>query len=926
MKSIYFFLLIIALSCTSNQDKQYREYLNLAGEWQFALDTLQEGEQQQWYLSDLEDQVSLPGTTDLDKKGFLNDNVSTMRLNRVYTYEGIAWYRKNVVIPQSFEGKHLELSLERTKTTKIWIDSIYLGTSQLLQSPQKFDVSNYLAPGEHSITIQVNNDLKLTPYGNVHIYSDETQTNWNGIIGRMFIEATAKTYISGLQVHPDVENKKIDIELMIDNQLDLDNVDIELQVEKTVDGETTRLRSGKSNARISGKIALEYDLGADSELWDEFEQPLYTLTAVISNGRTRDSKTVPFGMRKFEAKGTQFSVNGRTTFLRGKHDACVFPITGFPPMSVEGWVRVYQIAKSYGINHYRFHSYCPPEAAFTAADQEGIYLQAEIPFWGELKSGTLAAVLREEGMAMLDAYANHPSFVMFSHGNEIGGPQDLVDRNITELKKHDNRPLYTMGSNNGIGYIPPTEHTDFFVGARTPYAHDTILTHVRLTHAFADSRDGGILNTFTPSTEINFDYPVSQVNMPVISHEIAQYQVFPDYNEIDKYTGVVRARNLEVFRGRLEDAGMLQQDSAFQQASGAWSAICYKAEMEAALRTGGLAGFQLLDLQDFPGQGTALVGVLDAFMDSKQVITPEAWKQSCNDVVVLAEFPKYCWTTDEEFAATIKIANYSNKEIADGLVWQLKTKDDVTVGEGTISGISASIGGLTTAGQIKADLASVSQPEKLSLNIAVSNSEYSNSYPVWVYGPVKPVEQTEGIIVAKKLDMQLALQLEKGEKVLLFPRSEDVSDNSYPGLFPPDFWNWGMFKGISERNGRPVSPGTLGILTDPHHPIFDSWPTDFHTNWQWFSIIKASNSLILDDMPDGYLPIVQVVDNMERNNKLGLIFEFKVGNGKLLVCMSRLDELMNQPEAVQLYRSMISYMNSDSFDPEYELTVPALLE
>ena len=299
------------------------------------------------------------------------------------------------------------------------------------------------------------------------------------------------------------------------------------------------------------EIELEYQFNEPCDLWDDYQHPIYHLTAVISAGDAKDTMTVPFGMRKFAANGTQFTINGRTVFLRGKHEAAVFPLTGFTPMNVDDWRRVYRIAKTYGINHYRFHTYCPPEAAFRAADEEGIYLQAELPFWGGLDSDTIADMLKEEGFAMLKAYANHPSFVMFSPGNEIWSGHDRVEKNILAFKAYDNRPLYTMGSNVNIGYMAPKDYCDFFVGARVPEHGDSILGHARLTHAFADATDGGILNTQTPSTDVDFDFAVSQIPIPLISHEIGQYQIYPDYSEIDKYTGVLQARNLEVFRNRL---------------------------------------------------------------------------------------------------------------------------------------------------------------------------------------------------------------------------------------------------------------------------------------------------------------------------------------------------------------------------------------
>jgi hypothetical protein len=135
-----------------------------------------------------------------------------------------------------------------------------------------------------------------------------------------------------------------------------------------------------------------------------------------------------------------------------------------------------------------------------------------------------------------------------------------------------------------------------------------------------------------------------------------------------------------------------------------------------------------------------------------------------------------------------------------------------------------------------------------------------------------------------------------------------------------------MFKQISENVNKPVSPGTLGILTDPEHPVFKDFPTDFHTNWQWFSIVKASNSFILDNTPSDYRPIVQVIDNLERNYKLGLLFEFRVGEGKLLVCTSDLLKIIDKPEATQLYQSLLNYVESKNFQPAYSLSTEELPE
>ncbi|UII19866.1 sugar-binding domain-containing protein [Fulvivirga ligni] len=906
------FFLSILLSCS--EDKPQRARIDLSGSWQFAVDTATEGIDQQWFMQTLNDSVNLPGTTDTNKKGIVNTDTTTMHLNRRYIYEGAAWYRKKVHIPADFQGKHLELSLERSKVSQVWVDSIWVGSSKLLQSPQKFNVTNVLTPGDHYIAIMVNNDLSLTPYGNVHIYSDDTQTNWNGILGDIFIEASLDLRITHLKVIPDVKNKSFNAIIKIDNPLKINDLKIELEVQKIHNGKTEALSSIGKDIQSTDEVTISYELGDDADLWDEYQQPLYQVRAVISNNDMEDAQTTTFGMRDFKVQGTQFTINGRTTFLRGKHEAAVFPLTGYPPMDVAEWQKVYRIAKNYGINHYRFHTYCPPEAAFAAADLEGIYLQAELPFWGGLESDTVAEAQLKEGMAMLDAYGNHPSFVMFSPGNEIWSGHDRVEKNIKALKAYDSRPLYTMGSNNNIGYVGPREVSDFFVGARTPYEHDSMLTHTRLTHAFADSEQGGMLNTQTPSTQITFDYAVNHMDIPIVSHEIGQYQIYPNYIEIEKYTGVLEARNLEVFKRRLAAAGMVGMDSAFQRASGAWSALCYKAEMEAALRTQSMAGFQLLDLQDFPGQGTALVGILDAFMDSKNVITPEKWKESCNDVVLLLEMPKYCYTSTESFKAKVMVANYSNKAISETLQWELKNEAGDILHQGTLAH-SITKQGVIDLADINFDFLKIHTAQKLSLELSLSG--YTNSYPIWVYP--KTEAPANEVLVSKRLDSKTLSQLSAGRSILLFPQTADVADKSLPGHFPSDFWNYGMFKGISEWVKKPVSPGTLGLLMNPEHPIFNSFPTDFHTNWQWFSIIKASNSLILDSTSHDYRPIIQVIDNLERNHKLGFIFEFKVGRGRLLVCMSDLERIKEKPEAAQLYTSILQYMDSDDFNPENEI-------
>jgi len=329
-------------------------------------------------------------------------------------------------------------------------------------------------------------------------------------------------------------------------------------------------------------------------------------------------------------------------------------------------------------------------------------------------------------------------------------------------------------------------------------------------------------------------------------------------------------------------------------------------------------------LQDYPGQGSAFVGILDAFMDSKGLVTPEEWREFCSPIVPLFVTEKFCWTNNEILKGRVKIANYSESKLnGKTLQWQLQDEKGQSFGNGSMD-IVAEEQGLIDLGEIEVALSSFTEARKVTLSLRIDGTESKNTYPLWIYPEKVSDEIPAEIMVTTKLDASVISKLKNGESVLWFPDNKQYAKSTVGGLFQTDYWNYRMFKTISENINKTVSPGTLGILTNPEHPIFKNFPTDFHTNWQWFPIIKNSYPLIMDKMPAEYRPIVQVIDNVERNHKLGLIFEFQMENGKLLVCMSDLNAAMDKPETRQLYYSMINYMQSDDFKPVSKIELNSL--
>lgn len=881
-----------------------REQIQLAGEWESSLGT-----------------CHLPGTTDENRLGERNrDTLVTYQLTRLYPYSGKVIYTREINIPESFRGKKLFLMMERTKPSTVWVDGDSIGSYGHLYAPHRYELPA-LAVGKHQLKIRIDNSPTSVPkeIQGSHAWTDATQTNWNGILGEFYIEAVPVSYIRSVQVYPEVDKKQALVIVEVDADkdgkaiLDVDGYAWNTSETHTLSPQQLAVRLKKGRNRIE----LPVNMGDKPLLWSEFHPALYKLNIALHAGKNRDSRMVDFGMRKFEVEGTQFVINGYKTFLRGKHDACVFPLTGYGPMDVASWQRVFRIAKQYGINHYRCHSFTPPRAALEAADIEGIYYQIELPLWGYIKreNTVLNDFLKREGDMLLEHFGNHPSFMMLGLGNELDVEIDVVREWLDDFRNRDNRHLYCFGSNNNLGWKGPQDGEDFFVTCRVG-GGDGYTTHVRTSFAYVDAEKGGILNNTRPATDKDYSGAIAHCPRPVVGHENCQFQIYPDYGQIEKYTGVLHPYNLEIFRDRLKENHLSSQAKTFHQATGHFSIECYKADMEYAFRTPGFGGFQLLDLQDYPGQGSALVGILDAFMDSKGIVAPETFYGFCAPLVPLALMKDYCWLNTQPLHIDIALSNYVEGDWNEPVRWSLVSDNGGWKREGQLSA-SVPQGEVGRVGSIELSLSAIKEARRLTLTLFTG--EYRNYYHLWVY-PDESAESEVSVYVTSRLDGDLKKKLENGASVLFIPEHDSILVQSVSGMFTPDYWNFSMFKTISENAGKEVSSGTLSILTDPMHPLLKYFPTENHSDWQWWSITRNSRPMILNATRGEYRPLIQVVDNIERNHKLGLVFEFAVGKGKLLVCMTNLRAIADMPEGRQFRTSLLRYVKSDAFRPVEQLT------
>ncbi len=1012
--------------------------VNLAGKWDFCLDGEMRGIDEHFENVSFDDEIVLPSSTSFSKKGEVNKARETGQLTEVYKFEGYSWYRKKVFLPAKswaqIEDCHFFLTLERTRISTVWVDGKKVGSKNSFIARHIYDLTGFVENTEPEITIMVSNTGYVT--GGGHMTSPDTQTNWNGLLGEISLEICDCVHIERTEVRGDFkknsalikaqaigfENAEISVKITTDlcilkpeylapdadltdwekrassqqaDATDMDILEKWLDIKQDVIPEqffVHKLHDGKN------EFDMKIKFPAGAKFWDEEEPYLYRFRLEILDVKRKKlaEKYLWFGLREFKAQGDHFEINGRRTFLRGRHQGMLFPLSGFAPMNVTGWLKDLKIAKDYGLNHERFHTCTPPEAAFIAADLLGIYLQPEIPFWGtwlskdDEKYGEVKAAqefLTEEGFNILKEFAGHPSFVMMSMGNELWGSPEALNELVGGYKAVYPDICFTQGSNN-FQWVPNIQpHDDFFSGVRF-----TKERQIRGSYAMCDAPLGPI-QKWKPSTNWNYDRAikppyseaalkaasawnpgkgtveiqygtgVKTVNLsespgelvphiPVVSHEIGQYFIYPDFREIADYSGVCQARNLEVFQERLEEMSISARSEGYFRSSGLLAMQCYKNELEAAIRSSLMAGFQMLDLQDFSGQGTALVGPLNALMKSKGLITAKEWREFCSSAVVMGRFYSYVLTCGEKFDFTVNLAFYRKKlpgkpklciSIVNSDTGKAVFADELDIVSAFKAKAEEHEGdfcGLYDLGSFSADIPGDTGIVKYTLCLEVKDGKKTvceNHYDLWAYEKFENIKPTTDVYVVEEEDgseisfevtqsgkvavtddmIETDAAVSEGKSVLFYLTPSE--NRSLPGAYCTDFWNYPMFKSISESMGKPIPVGTLGMLIANDHPALAGFKCETYSTPQWYEIVERSRVSLLNWL--GFRPIVTVIDNCEANDNLGIIYEFMIMDGPngpshVVICTSPLRKLIQEGNApaAALEKSLLSYLEKGPAD------------
>lgn len=890
--------------------------INLSGEWSVSLEHYSGDEGSLEDIKNKQGRINLPGTLAEHGFGIETTGASKGVLTPTHKFIGTASYKKSIHIPKEWKNKKILLFLERVLwQSQVYIDGTPVSTQNALGTPHIHDLGK-LPIGPHELEVRVNNDMIFNIGDKGHAYSESTQSIWNGLVGTIKLQSKDPSHIKNLTGIPNIDDDQLKIALDIEAELS-EKTKIQIAIE-AIESNQPMLKKVVRVPLSQGKNHHEIilDLKGKLKKWSEFDPNVYRLKASLSSKSSFDIKETEFGFREVGHDGTHVLINGNPIFLRGNLDNVHFPLTGYPSTTLEDWENIFKIYKDYGLNHVRFHSWCPPEAAFKAADRTGIYIQAEASVWiDSWMNEDMVAKGRPEmetkghpkGLGynserdqwvqaemnrVVEYYGNHPSFIMFCIGNELGSSDfDQIKTWIGDLKKKDDRRLYSGSTARQI-----TDEDDF------------VVTHLVQNVGWTRGLNGA-------HTDWDFEKVYSQMDIPTLAHEIGQWPVYPKWSEIDKYTGVLKARNLEEFKVVAQKNGIADQDGAFHKASGALNQIMYKYEIESFLRTKSCAGIQLLSMQDYQGQGEALVGWLDVFWANKGITTPKEFKEHHSETVPLLRMEKFVWESGELFQANVQLSHYGSQLIKDAVaVGRITTNEGKVLLQKEWPLKEVAIGDLQDVGAMELELGSIQKAQELNIEVAIKNTPYINHWSIWVFPSKLPPLNNEGVVIVDEMNTKTLELLNKGAKVLLMAHNLGTKKNSVPFNFYPLYWSYTYFPGQGKTS--------LGMLIDDEHPALSQFPTSFHSDWQWEPFDKKAKGFVLNSMPPAYKPIVQLVDDFHRNNKEGLIFEFKVGQGKLLVSGFDLNE--ENVVAKQLKHSLLSYMSSESFNPQ-EAVSPAFL-
>lgn len=620
-------------------------------------------------------------------------------------------------------------------------------------------------------------------------------------------------------------------------------------------------------------------------------------------------------MREIAVKDGQFLLNGEPIFLRGYGDDCVYPNTIAPPADKEEYYRRFRIAKDYGFNYVRHHSWFPLPEYFDVADELGIMLQPEFPiayqeYYNQATPEGKDLYLRLWREA-IKANRNHPSIITWSMSNEMYDSFDLAPEMYKAAKELD--PTRLVIDTDGVG-LPAA-------GAKSRDTLDFLSVPFDEGGRFGFHDDKHVV--------------ASKPDKPVLVHEMGNFGTFPDLDQAKLFKGGIRpwwlysAQDLAKTRGV---TGMLPEWVAN---SNKLQAAALKANIEDARKSPEIKGYHQWLLQDY---WTGSNGVLDIFYRPKG-LTAEQFRRFNSSTVLLMDCPKRSFSAGEKMTVTLITSRYEDKASENATLTCRMLAGGKVLSTGRKTGLAVPTGGNAEVLKINFTMPSLAIPFKIVMEAVLEdeNGTVSNSWDLWVFpterfisdkmavqgmpeikqsypDSIEPDALTaDGLLVARRLNPQVIAHLERGGRVLLL--SVDGAFPAIPSRYKPCWWL-----------GDPNGDSNVGTVIAKGHPAVSALRHEGWCDLNFYHLIEGSRAVLLDDLPVKVDPIVRCLDVHASMRNKAYLFEAKVGNGRLLVSsFNTLDALKEgDPAAGFLLDTLIRYALSPDFKPRAALTIDYL--
>lgn len=376
--------------------------LSLAGPWEFRPDPQDAGVSNQWQRQKFSGFTALPGAASL-----------------AGGHTGPIWLAREVVVPGHWQNRRIRLALERCPLeSQLWVDGESIGRRETAVGPHEYDLTSSFFPGRHRLVLRLDHPIPAMPC--------------LGIAGRMEVTTSPKVGISALRVTPDVRTKTVVVSATIHNAYAGEGtgwVNIEAASFNTpAPRKAPPLRAEIPIGMGTTTCELVYPLGEEAQPWTPARPVLHRLKfwlgGTIVDRPVDDDREIVFGLRTlqpvlapafFSLPLARWQLNGEPVLLASRPVYPAFPPAVCPPTEVAAWRAIWAGLRRDGAGHAVFPGWCPPEAAFRAADEAGILLTPAVGGWPDTNRSVPPDYMETEHARLRSHFGHHPSFAPADH-------------------------------------------------------------------------------------------------------------------------------------------------------------------------------------------------------------------------------------------------------------------------------------------------------------------------------------------------------------------------------------------------------------------------------------------------------------------------------------------------------------------------------